>query len=124
MIYLGERFCRSPSHNAINGGFGDMSCKAAIGMPHVRGNVASAITAGAQGRFVRTAVIQHRPKNPPFWHASKSPGFTLPKTPFKTQVVVEPFCPTCDHKNFACDHMQHVFALTDAIFMIYEHLSA
>jgi len=63
-------------------------------------------------------------KNAPFWHASKSPRLPLPKNLFKTQVVDELFYLFCDHKIFWCDHMSHVFALTGAVFMIYEHVPA
>ena len=43
-----------------------------------------------------------QPKNPPFWHAYELPRFPPPKTPFKTQVVVEGFWKghICDHNAF------------------------
>lgn len=59
MTCIGERFCRSPVHKATNGAFGDMGCKAAIGMTHVQGIAALAIAAGTQVRFVRVADVEH-----------------------------------------------------------------
>jgi hypothetical protein len=42
-------------------------------------------------RFVRSADLEARAKNPPFWHACKKPRLMLPQNPFKIQAVVEDF---------------------------------
>jgi hypothetical protein len=54
------------------------------------------------GHKICTSDLYARARNAPFWHAYELPRFPPPKTPFKTQVVVEGFWKghICDHNAF------------------------